>query len=132
MQSIPIKNMIIRDTLQSFLISVFAPALLSFILSLAAKSVGMVTELWFIPSLFFIALNSISLAVLRRQKDAGAFTRALIGAVVIRILLSLVLIIVMSFLDSVHTLSFFMHFTVAFVIFTIFEIRYYRATQLRH
>lgn len=85
----------------------------------------LVSHDWAMSLLFFAALTCILNVVYSLNAGTDGFTQFIIGAIVVKLLLSLTAILLCSFaFEKQDFFHFAMHFVSHFILFMIFEIRY--------
>jgi len=107
------------------LVAIAFPAAFSILLSFLLNHFSpLIATNWPYGLIFLIALSFILNLIYAYQAGSVDFTQLLIVAIVIKLLLSLVGIVVYSFLDKPGFFNFSIQFILHYVLFTIFEIRY--------
>lgn len=107
--------------LQAIVISFALCSFLSFLLNTYSR---ISSTTWFYGVLFLIITSLILNLIYASKAGTKDFTQLLLGSIVIRLLLSLVVIIIYSFIDKPGFFSFSLQFVMHYILFTIFEIRY--------
>jgi len=107
------------------LLAVILPAAMGTILSLILNNHSpLVSGTWFYSLLFLILLSLILNLVYAFHAGSKTFTELLIATIVIKFLLTLIAIVIYSFIDKPGFFNFSLHMVMHYILFTIFEIRY--------
>ena len=99
--------------------------LLSVLLSLILNTFSSLNaHYWYFGVLFLLALSFILNVIYAKNANSKTFTELLLVTIVIKLLLALIAIVIYSFIDKQGFFNFSIQFTLHYILFTIFEIRY--------
>lgn len=105
--------------------AIILPALLSAILSwLLNQYSPLVSTNWPLSLVFLITLTGILHLVYAFQTNSENFTQLLLGAIVVKLLLALGLVMIYKIRDYADFFNFSIQFILHYILFMIFEIRY--------
>jgi hypothetical protein len=106
-------------------ISVLVPACLSAVVSLTLNlSNLLVNPFWFYSIVYFILFCFISNLIYTLKTSKKNLTGAFLTGITIKLLLAFIIVALYSFLIETSYLAFGIQFTLHYILFTIFEIRY--------